>query len=405
MKELTWVEISKKALENNIHQFRKLIGEKRILCPCVKANAYGHGLVEAAKIFLESGADWLSVNSVYEVRALRKSGVKAPILILGYVPLEALGEALELDAGFVVYNRETVERLNKEASQLGKKAKIHIKIETGNNRQGVLIEELSDFAKYAQSFGNVEIEGMSTHFANIEDTTDHSYAMAQIEKFLKAEAILKEIGIGNLIKHCANSAATILFPETHFDLVRVGIASYGMWPSKETCVSYMGKEGIGTRGGEREGERRTRKCARGCVPGEVCLGFELTPAFTWKTKIAQIKKIPAGEYIGYGCTYRTTHETRLAILPVGYYDGYDRGISNGHVLIHGKRAFLRGRVCMNIIMADVTDIPEAKLEDEVVLIGKSGDDVIPAEQFASWASTINYEVTTRVNDRIPRVVV
>ena len=176
----------------------------------------------------------------------------------------------------------------------------------------------------------------------------------------------------------ANSAATILFPETHFDLVRVGISSYGMWPSKETYVSYLN-------------ERNN--------------GFSLIPAFTWKTKIAQIKDIPPGEYIGYGCTFRTTHDTKLAILPVGYYDGYDRGVSNGYVLVHGKRAFLRGRVCMNIIMADVTDIPEAALEDDVVLIGKSGDEMISAEQFASWASTINYEATTRVNDRIPRILI
>ncbi|MFA7685764.1 MAG: alanine racemase, partial [Candidatus Gracilibacteria bacterium] len=294
---------------------------------------------------------------------------------------------VEIEARMIVYNRETIERLNKEAVDLGKKAKIHIKIETGNNRQGVLLEELADFAKYVQGFSNIEIEGMSTHFANIEDTTDHSYARTQIEKFLNAEKILNEIGINIQIKHCANSAATILFPETHFDLVRVGIASYGMWPSKETYVSYRANELA------HEGKR------------DMCLGFELTPAFTWKAKIAQIKKIPADEYIGYGCTYKTSHETKLAILPIGYYDGYDRGISNGYVLIHGKRAFLRGRVCMNIIMVDVTDIPEAKLEDEAILIGASGEEMISAEQFASWAGTINYEATTRINDRITRVIV
>ena len=308
MNELTWVEISKKALTNNIRQFRELIGDKPTLCPCVKANAYGHGLVDTARVFLEAGANWLSVNALYEAKKLRESGIDCPILILGYVPLESLKEALEIDARMIVYNRETIERLDKEAANLGKKAKVHIKVETGNNRQGVLMEELADFGKFVQSFSNVEVEGMSTHFANIEDTTDHSYAMGQIEKFLKAEKILNEIGINIQIKHCANSAATILFPETHFDLVRVGISSYGMWPSRETYVSYVN-------------ERNN--------------GFELTPAFTWKAKIAQIKTVPAGEYIGYGCTYRTTHETKLAILPIGYYDGYDRVINNAYVLIHG----------------------------------------------------------------------
>ena len=157
--------------------------------------------------------------------------------------------------------------------------------------------------------------------------------------------------------------------------MRTGISNYGMWPSNETYVSYLKELGN---------------------------GFDLKPAFNWKTKIAQIKTVKAGEYIGYGCTYKTSHETRIAILPIGYYDGYDRGINGAHVLIHGKRAAIRGRICMNIIMVDVSDIPEAKLEDEVTLIGRDGEEEISAEQFARWVGTINYEVTTRVNDRIKR---
>lgn len=384
--ELTWVEISKEALAKNIEQFRKLIDstpyrdglKKRLLCPCVKSNAYGHGLVETGRIFLESGADWLSVNSLYEAKELREAGIDSPILILGYVAMEGLEEACKLDLRMIVYNYETIEKLGEISQKLEKKVHVHVKVETGNNRQGVLLEELTDFIKHIGKFPNIEIEGMSTHFANIEDTTDHSYAMTQIEKFKNCVKVAEEICGKIPVKHCANSAATILFSETHFDLVRVGIASYGMWPSRETYVSYLQ-------------ERKE--------------GFTLTPAFNWKTKIAQIKKVPAGEYVGYGCTYKTTHETRLAILPVGYYDGYDRGISNGYVLVHGKRAFLCGRVCMNIIVVDVTDIEEAKLEDEIVLIGNQKDETVSAEQFGTWADTINYEVTTRVNDRIPRVMV
>jgi alanine racemase len=251
-------------------------------------------------------------------------------------------------------------------------------VETGNNRQGVFVKDLIEFVEFVKSFGNIEIEGLTTHFANVEDTTDHSYAELQLAKFNEGIKKLESIGVDVPIKHCANSAAAILFPKTHFQLVRVGIASYGMWPSNETYLSYL---------------------------KEVGDGFKLMPALTWKTKIAQIKTIPAGEYIGYGCTYKTGHETKLAILPVGYYDGYDRGISGGHVLIRGKRAPVRGRVCMNIIMVEVTDIPEAKLEDEVILIGRSGDEEISAEQFGKWAGTINYEVTTRINERVPRIFV
>lgn len=377
-KELIWVEIDREALSSNIGQFRKIVGDNVLLCPCVKSNAYGHGLVQCSRIFIEAGADWLSVNSLYEARALREAGISVPIYILGYVSLDCLAEAADLNCRIVVYDRETIAKLG----ELGLDIKVHIKVETGNNRQGVLMEDLVDFAKYIKSFGNIEIEGLATHFANIEDTTDHSYAELQLQKFKEAAEELEKNGFNIPIKHCANSAATILFPETHFSMVRFGIAGYGMWPSNETYVSYLK-------------ERND--------------GFNLKPAFSWKAKIAQIKKIPAGQYIGYGCTYKTTHESKVAIIPVGYYDGYDRGLKDAFVLIHGKRAPLRGRICMNIIMADVTDISEAKLEDEVILIGKSGDssdaEFISAEQFAIWAGTINYEVITRVNERIPRIIV
>jgi alanine racemase len=378
MEELTWVEISKEALTSNIKQFRRVVGEKTIICPCVKANAYGHDLVLASKTFLEAGADWLAVNSIYEARTLRESGIDSPIYVLGYIPLNSLEEAVNLNLRMVVYNIETVDRLGLLSEKLGKTVKIHLKIETGNNRQGILKDDLVEFAEHVKTFPNIEIEGISTHFANIEDTTDHSYAQKQLDLFAKDLELLKAAGIEIPIRHCANSAATLLFKKTHFEMVRPGIACYGMWPSNETYVSYL---------------------------KDVSDGFKLTPAFTWKTKIAQIKTIPAGEYIGYGCTYKTTHETRLAILPIGYYDGYDRGVLGAHVLINGKRAPLRGRVCMNIIIVEISDIPEANIEDEVVLIGRFGSEEISVEQFASWASTINYEIPTRVNERIRRILV
>ncbi|MBN2031178.1 alanine racemase [bacterium] len=378
MSELTWVEISKKALNHNIQQFRRLIGPNVLLCTCVKANAYGHGMIESSQLMLKAGVDWLSVNSLYEARALRQSGIPSPILIVGYVSLEGIREALKLNCRIVVYNHETVERIGKVSERLKKKTPVHIKVETGTNRQGVLLNDLVDFAKAIQKYRYIEMEGLSTHFANIEDTTDHSYAMLQIQRFKKSISKLANANIHIPIQHCANSAATLLFPKIYFQMVRIGISSYGMWPSNETYVSY-------------QQERHQ--------------GYKLVPVLTWKTKIAQVKTVPVGEYIGYGCTYQTSHKTKLAILPVGYYDGYDRGISTGYVLIRGKRAPIRGRICMNMIMVEVTDIPNVSIEDEVILIGQSGNETISAEVFAQWAGTINYEVTTRINDRIPRVVV
>ncbi len=372
MENLTWVEVSADALKNNIENFRRIVGPDRILCPCVKANAYGHGLVECGRVFLEAGADWLGVNALYEARALRAAGVESPIYVLGYVSLADLEEACELECRIVVYNKETIVKLG----ELGRDVRVHLKAETGNNRQGVLGEALVELAQLTGRYENIKIEGFSTHFANIEDTTDHSYADKQLSRFNEAYESLKEAGFEIPIRHCGNSAATILFDKTRFEMVRPGISTYGMWPSNETYVAYT---------------------------KEVGDGFKLMPAFTWKTKIAQIKTVAPGEQIGYGCTFKTSHETRLAILPVGYYDGYDRGLNGAHVLIHGKLAPVRGRICMNIIMVEVTDIPEASLEDEVVLMGRQGDEEISAELFASWAGTINYEVTTRVNERIPRI--
>ncbi len=221
------------------------------------------------------------------------------------------------------------------------------------------------------------MEGLATHFANIEDTTDHAFAQEQLRRFREGAAALDAQGFRVPLLHTANSAATILFPETQFGMVRTGIAAYGLWPSTETQVSAlrMGREDV-----------------------------ILRPALTWKTRVAQVKTVPTGAFVGYGCTYKTTHETRLAVLPVGYYDGYDRKLSNtGHVLIRGVRAPVRGRVCMNMIMVDVTDIPGVSLEEEVVLLGAQGEEVVTAEQMAGWIGTINYEVVTRIAEHVPRI--
>ena len=376
---LQWVEIDRSALKNNIQQFRFLIGDSRKMTVVVKSNAYGHGLLEISRLASEFGADWLGVNSLEEARAIRGSGIDLPIILLGYVPLTDLEEAVENDLRLTVYNMETIEELAKITSTLKKSAYLHIKTETGVYRQGIKGEDLLPFVKRIREYPYLRIEGLSMHFANIEDTTDHSYAQRQLEKFMEYVDLLGQNDINIPVKHVACSAAAILFPETFFDMVRVGIGIYGLWPSKETYLSCIQEE--------RE-------------------PVNIKPVLTWKTRVVQIKDVPDGAFIGYGCTYKTTRPTKLAVLPVGYYDGYDRHLSNAsYVLIAGKRAPLRGRVAMNFITVDVTDIPDVCLEDEVVLLGPQDSERISAEQLASLCGTINYEIVTRINPKIPRIVV
>lgn len=374
--DLVWCEVDTAALAANMRAFRALLAPQVLLAPAVKGNAYGHGLEVAARAFLQGGADWLCVNALYEARALRTAGITCPIYVMGYVDGPNLEETLLLGVRLVVYNLETIDKLGELAARLNRPAIVHMKLETGNNRQGVRLEEALVLAQRCREKG-VMLEGMATHFANVEDTTDHGYAIHQLELFLAGVKALRAAGHPLPICHLANSAATLLWPQAQLDMVRVGIAGYGMWPSRETFVSaaLQGRERI-----------------------------PLTPALTWKTRIAQVKDLEVGEFVGYGCTYMATHKSRLAILPVGYYDGYDRRISNlGYVLIHGQRAPVRGRVCMNIIMVDVTDIPQAHLEDEVVLMGGQGKERLSAEQVAEWAGTINYEIVTRIADHVPRL--
>ncbi len=376
---LSWVEIDSEALRNNVKQFRNLVGNKKILCGVVKSNAYGHGILEISNLILSFGVDWLGVNSVEEGILLRKSGIKAPVIVLGYVPLGQLKELIDFGLRMVVYNFETIKELGEISKRKEKEVFLHIKLETGTHRQGIYPERILDFINEIKKFPFLRLEGLSTHFANIEDTTDHSYAEAQLKIFKKTIEMLEKNGINIPIKHTACTAATILFPETYFDMVRVGIGLYGLWPSRETFLSSM---------------------TNGKTP------VELKPVLTWKTRVAQIKDVKKGSFIGYGCTYKTGRDSRIAVLPVGYNEGYDRRLSNiSHVLIKGHRAPVRGRVAMNMTMVDITDIEDVKLEDEVVLIGSQGKERISAEYLASLCGTINYEIVTRINPLIPRVVV
>jgi alanine racemase len=375
---LSWVEISRDNLVHNIGTFKRIIGQDRVLCAAVKANAYGHGLTECAPIMVEAGADWLGVNSLAEAESLRAAGVSAPVYIMGYVPFNELERAILQGFRLVAYNKETLLKMVELTRKEGQPVFVHLKIETGNFRQGVLQENLDEILSIFGQNPSLRLEGAATHFSNIEDTSDSSYAEMQLKNFKETVDRIEAGGFKLAYKHCANTAATILYPHTYFNMVRTGIGNYGLWPSNETMVTanHLGKK------------------------------VELKPVLSWKTKIAQIKKVPADSLIGYGCTYKADKDLKLAILPVGYYEGYSRNLSNkAYALIRGKKAPVRGRVCMNITMVDVTEIPEARLEDEVVLLGRQGTENISAEKMAQWQDTINYEVTTKINERLRRVVV
>lgn len=375
---LSWVEIDAAALRRNLSEFRRRLGPGPKLGGVVKSNAYGHGILEVAGIATQGGADWLCVNNVEEGSALRSAGIDLPVIILGYVPLDALDEVAARRLDLVVYNHETVAALDRAAAARGVTVGVHLKVETGTNRQGVLERDVPGFVEAIRAARALDLRGISSHFANIEDTTNHEFAESQIAAFARIGETVARHHPAPFLRHIACSAAVLLFNRTHLDLVRIGISMYGLWPSKETYVSCL--------------ER-----------GKPSL--DLKPVLAWKTRIAQVKDVAEGAFVGYGGAWRATRPTRIAVLPVGYYEGYDRELSGiAHALVRGRRAPLRGRVCMNMCMVDVTDIPGASLEDEVVLLGRQGDEAITAEQLAAWCGTISYEIVSRIHPSLPRVV-
>lgn len=375
---LSWIEIDARALDHNIAAIRSNLAKGCGLVPVVKANAYGHGYLEIARLLDPKQFSFLAVHNLEEAQLLREGGITSDILIMGYIPLTDLKSAVESGFDFVVANLDSLRKLTEIASSQHP-AKCHLKLETGTNRQGVSREEIPAVIDCFKSSAHVKLVGLSTHFANIEDTTDHSYAEEQFKRYIALKDLIEDAGFVIKYAHLASSAAALLFPHTHFNLARAGIALYGHWPSKETYLSYRlaGKQ-----------------------------NNMLQPVLSWKTLIGQIKQVSKGEYIGYGTTYRATANLNIAVLPIGYYDGYDRQISNtGYVLVNGMRAPVRGRICMDMFMVDVTDIPEVSLESEVVLIGRSGDEIIRAEDIAGWTNTINYEVLARLGMHLKRKVV
>ncbi len=373
-----WIEVDVRALAHNLSIFREILSRGAKLAAVVKANAYGHGMAEVAP-FAGANADWLAVHTAEEARRLRRLGLSNPVLLMGFV---ARGELHGLDADVHVFvsTDEVLRWLGEYRRSSGISLPIHLKIDTGTKRQGFERSRIADACRTAAGEG-LSIVGIATHFANIEDTLEHDFARRQLALFGDAVAALRrELGGDVPYVHAACSAASLLIRETDFNLARIGISMYGHWPSRETRLTWILDHGRN--------------------------GVKLEPALAWRTVIGQLQPVATGETVGYGRTWRALRATRLAVLPVGYADGYARALSNrARVLVGGRPVPVVGRVCMNMMMVDVTDVPEAAVGDEVVLLGRQGDAAVTAEELAELSGTINYEFLARLSPAIPRFVV
>lgn len=356
------------AIKNNIKSIRKKIGSGIKMICVIKADAYGHGAVESAKAMAEAGADMFAVAFIDEAIELRKNGIDKPILILGYTSSSRMEDVVNFDVCQTIYSRQIAEELNEAAKRNGKIAKGHIKLDTGMGRIGFRgeIDDIEDI-KYISKLENICLEGIFTHFATA-DEADKSFTYEQAKRFKETLDKLEKDGISFDIIHCSNSAGIMEFDELMFTAVRPGIIQYGLYPSDEVCRDKL----------------------------------EITPAMSLKSHISFIKTVEEGTPIGYGRAYFAPSKRVIATVPVGYADGYLRSMKNGRVIINGKYAPITGRVCMDQFMVDVTDI-DAKVGDEVVIMGKQGELEVSADEIASVMGTINYEVICLISRRVPRI--
>jgi len=365
----TYIEINLSAIRHNLEEVRQAVGpERRILAP-VKANAYGHGMLQVARTALEAGASMLGVAYLDEAVALRQAGIGAPILIFGSELPENAPEIVHWGLRATLCTYELAKALSQAAVRLRRNAVVHIKVDTGMGRIGLKVEEIREFLRRILELPGIVVEGIYTHFATADGSGDGEFALAQMEHFRRVVSQLRKEGMELPIAHAANSAAVLRFPSAHLDMVRPGIMLYGLEP----------------------------------FPGASYLA-DIRPAMTLKSRIVFLKEVPPGASVSYGRTFVAGRRTRIATVPIGYGDGYPRALSNrGKALVRGKRARIVGNICMDQLMLDVTHVEGVRVGDEVVLIGEQGDERITAEELASLAGTINYEIVTSLNGRIPRV--
>lgn len=362
-----WAEVDTDAIKKNVLAIKEGLDTKTKICAVVKADAYGHGAVPVAKA-LKDIVDFYAAATIDEALNLRAHEIFLPILVLSFVHESKYAAAIENDIRLSVYDKEDLDKINEAAKKKGKKAKVHIKIDTGMNRIGVKCDDEGlEFARYAAGLEYIETEGIFTHFYE-SDSKDKESAYKQLEEFENFCKKLEDEGITFEIKHCANSAAASEMKEACMDMVRLGISMYGLYPSKDIAK------------------------------------IKLIPALSLKSHIIMVKDINPGETVGYGASYTAKKPMKIATVGIGYADGYQRLFSNkAEVLIRGKRAKVAGRVCMDQIMVDVTDIPDVKKGDVATIVGKDGSDAITLEELAEIAGTINYELACQISKRVPRV--
>lgn len=374
----TWVDIDIDALRHNYEQMRSCISEGTKLAAVVKSNAYGHSIVDYAKAVEQLGVDWLLVDSLVEGIRLRDEGIMLPITVLGYTLPDMYAKSAEYDIGVTISSIDALK--NAAATDCGEVGplKVHLKIDTGMHRQGIFEDEVSDAIKLLNDADSVTLEGLYTHFPNAKNPSQPQYTQKQLEIFERVRKQITDAGF-DPICHTANTGATIIYPQAHYDMVRVGVGLYGLWPAEPT-----------------------KQYAEEQLP--------LRPILSWKTVVSEVKTVPAGSQFGYGLTESVDRETTMAVLPVGYWHGYDRSLSSvGHVLINGQRAKVLGTVSMDITVVDVTGIEGVGQGDGVTLIGSTsspqaadGKDEISADELAGMIGTINYEIVTRINPLIKR---
>lgn len=370
----TWVEIDSQAAKHNYKIFRSLINKKNQLMAVVKSNAYGHGLVEFSKLTDSFGIDWFGVDSIVEAERLRQEGIKKPILVLGPTLPSKFFDASDKDIFLTVSNFEMLKSLLKTKSC----PKFHLKVDTGMHRQGFYLEDISEVIKllHASSFMLHDcLTGLYTHFASAKDINYPTFTLKQVENFNKAVNLFEKAGFKNLVKHAAATGGTMISPKYHFDMARIGIGLYGLWPSLELKIQLADK-------------------------------IKLKPVLSWKTVLMENKSVKKGDFIGYDLSEQIVRDGQIGIIPIGYWHGFDRGLSSvGEVIIKEKRSKILGKVSMDMAVVDLTEIPKAKIGEIATIIGRNGREEITAEEIAKKIGTISYEVVTRINPLIKRIII
>ncbi len=371
----TWIEIHQKSLKNNCGVFRRLIGAKCLLMAVVKSNAYGHGLIDFSLTAEKLGVDWFGVDSIIEAETLRHAGLKKPILVLGYTLQSKIDDAIQNDISITVGDMVSLKRLRTSRFAHGV-LKIHLKVDTGMHRQGFFLSEIPEVIKILQlKKTSILLEGVFTHFSSAKNPAFPAITLQQIEEYKKIIDALELAGFSNFIKHTAATSGTLLFPESHFDMVRIGIGLYGLWPSVETKSACQKK-------------------------------IRLQPVLSWKTIVGSLKKLSRGSSVGYDLTETVTRASLIALLPIGYWHGFPRALSSiGYVIINGMSAKIIGRVSMDMVCVDVTDVKKIQCGDEVTIVGNDGLSSVTIDELAHLSDTIQYEFVTRINPLIKKIVV